>query len=243
LRRYWDRAALPEGIAVAPWSAEDQERVEQVCASDPVELADWTGLLDGIGADTKDIVEELHTLDASHLGGVAGLSRCAELCSAIEDRADELCQLTAGLRAMATRLEAVLAELTHRMSRSADPVPHPASSPEPPLDESLWAYGTVLRQLRAGLDAADQACSRTAVDSTWPAAADSTWGSAAGEADQPWAGVPPGPVSVPGTAASDSWAEWRPLSRPPAEGPLLAGTEGTRPETDTGVRIAQLPDA
>jgi hypothetical protein len=41
---------------------------------------------------------------------------------------------------------------------------------------------------------------------------------------QTWQPLPPLPVPVPGV------------------GPLLAGTEGTRTETDTGVRIAQLPD-
>ncbi|MDT7694824.1 MAG: hypothetical protein QOI75_4191, partial [Pseudonocardiales bacterium] len=39
---------------------------------------------------------------------------------------------------------------------------------------------------------------------------------------------------------------WQPLDSVPLPdagiGPLLAGTEGSRTETDTGVRIAQLPD-
>ncbi|HEY4008494.1 MAG TPA: hypothetical protein VGM60_25370 [Pseudonocardia sp.] len=230
-RRCADRASVPEGLDVAPWSTEDQERLERVCALDPVELTEWTGRLDEVGADTRDVIEGLRTLGAGHLGGTGGVDRCAELCSAIEDRADELCRLGEGVRAVATQLETVLSELAHRMSRSA----HSVTSPEPQPDDPRWSHGTMLRELRACLHAADRTCGA--------ASADSAWGWAPAEADRPWVGVRPDPVFAPGPApAPDSWAEWRPLPDIPADAPMLPGTEGTRPETDTGVRIAQLPD-
>ena len=230
-RRYADRAGLPGGRDVAPWTAQDQQRLERVCALDPVQLTDWTGLLDEVGADTRGVIEELRMLDAGHLGGGGGVDRCAELCSAIEDRADELSRLTECLRSVAAQLETVLSELAHRISRPA----HSVAAPEPQPGELRWSHNTVLRELRACLDAAEQTCG---------ASADSAWGRAAVEADQPWAGVPPDPVFVAGSARTpDTGAQWHPLPELPAEAPVLPGTEGTRPESDTGVRIAQLPDA
>jgi hypothetical protein len=76
------------------------------------------------------------------------------------------------------------------------------------------------------------------------------------EADERWSAVGDGSagraapgwsaVGAPSEVGRDPLEAWScgPVAVPGARlGPRLAGTEGTRPETAEGVRVAQLPDA
>lgn len=97
-------------------------------------------------------------------------------------------------------------------------------------------------------------CSGQQVSRTWRSVPDEP-GSGVWRSEPPPSG--PAPVATAGDA-DRIWQLWRPLSSagedaPPAtpperaiapgDGPVMPGTEGRRPGTDLGVRIAELPDA
>jgi hypothetical protein len=126
------------------------------------------------------------------------------------------------------------------------------------LDELVGAHSAVLAALRAGLAAADG----------WAAGA----GSATGAEPAPWAGIGAGPgpgsdrtggaggwlgegqAPVPDVVVDREYRDrvsrdWQPLlpevarQIQPGTGPQLAGVEGHRVGTETGVRVAELPAA
>jgi hypothetical protein len=112
------------------------------------------------------------------------------------------------------------------------------------LDELVGSHSAVLAALRTALAAAD---GRGGAIDGW--CGDPGGGSARSCASGIWVGegAPSMRDVVVDRAYRDRvWQTWVPLPSTPAvvpgTGPLLAGTEGSRPETDTGVRIAQLPD-
>jgi hypothetical protein len=110
------------------------------------------------------------------------------------------------------------------------------------LDEFFDRHAGVLTALRTAMDAAERA------------------GDSPGCADPPGrachAGIwlsedarPAGEIAVNQDYAERVWQVWQALpARPvgseisPGDGPMLPGTEGSRTGTDTGIRIAQLPD-
>jgi hypothetical protein len=132
----------------------------------------------------------------------------------------------------------------------------PSSVPDPDrwrsLDTFVARHGAVLAELRAHLSDAADRLGRGARSGL------GAWcdGDTGCQPTPPWwppLGQPPSaaplpPASVPGTGIPaphvDVWMSepWQPLPAAPDSGPLLPGTEGSRPGTDTGVRVAQLPD-
>lgn len=111
------------------------------------------------------------------------------------------------------------------------------------LDTFLARHGAVLAELRGHLSEAADRLGRGAGSGL------DTWC----DGDTGCRPAPPSPAAlppalVPGTGIPaprvDVWMSepWQPLPAAPDSGPLLPGTEGSRPGTDTGVRVAQLPD-
>jgi hypothetical protein len=112
------------------------------------------------------------------------------------------------------------------------------------LDELVESHSAVLAALRTALAAAD---GRGGAIDGW--CGDRGGGPDRSCASGVWVdeGAPSTRDIVVDRAYRDqAWQTWVPVPSTPAvvpgAGPLLAGTEGSRPETDIGVRIAQLPD-
>jgi hypothetical protein len=111
------------------------------------------------------------------------------------------------------------------------------------LDELCDRHAGVLTALRTAMDAAERAGgSPGRTDPPGRSGHPGMWLS--GEGAQPAA-----EIAVNQDYAERVWQVWQALpARPvgseisPGDGPMLPGTEGSRIGTDTGVRIAQLPD-
>ncbi|WP_028937596.1 hypothetical protein [Pseudonocardia spinosispora] len=204
----------------AEWSETDRARLEQLARISPDRLRFSADQLEQVAADLTTTGTALRAVASEQALGDGAVRRCAELADALAARATDASGLAHVVRRAATVWHELHAELLGALMRAIEGVGQVADR------DSRLAQRQV--EVLAGLrDMVDDA-TRTAAGN-----------------DQDWADD----VAAPEITVTPEYSAWvgtiwhaaTPVVRPEA-GPVLAGTEGSRPETDVGVRVAQLPD-
>lgn len=224
--------ALPSDVVAKPWSDQDEERAATVASVDPWWMRSVADELERAHTDLREVAVELGRLADSAIGASAS-TRCAALAATGHERASEAAALAAGTRSAADRAGEVLDDLTRRLAEVLEGgVPGWRAG----RSEPGWGgYTALLHAVRTELnwaidrlpilvglhpnDRAETGGRLTSVDPT-------------GWTPQP--GGATGWTAEPGTGPV-----WSPE---PGTGPQLPATDARRVETDTGVRIARLPD-
>jgi hypothetical protein len=219
-----------------PWSDDDEEQAGQLRAVDPWWFRTVAHELERAHADLRDVGAELTRMAASAIGTSAA-ARCAELAATSHERAVEVAVLASGVRTAGDRAGELLDGVARRLA-AVDPDSDSdwhsgAAAGRSGADDHVryranagdrsgadgWAgggfsgYAAVLRALRAELNSAIELLPTLV-------------------------GIHPADRTEPGGWSAQP-GMWVPE---PGNGPRLAGTDGHRVETDTGVRIARLPD-
>lgn len=204
----------------AAWSENDQARLEQLGRVSPEQLRFSADQLEQVAADLVASGTALRAVASEQVLGDGVVRRCAEVASSLTDRADDASSLAHVLRRAATVWHELHAELLGAVMRAVEGIGQMADR-----DSRLaQRQAEVLTELRDAVDDATRTSAGT---------------------DQGWADD----VAVPEITVTPEYSAWvgtiwhaaTPATRPLA-GPVLAGTDGSRPGTDTGVRVAQLPD-
>jgi hypothetical protein len=260
----WRQHPFRPPDAVLPWSAADQARLDRLADVDSGTMAASADRLARVATGLEEIGRAVAEVGERGGVGAAAARRCGELAAVIRDRAGEAGALAHDLRAAAARVEHLVAEVLAELGRLADTLGDARSARYLGLrdgeagtarlaDDRDWSaltelvgrHAQALAPLRAvvtEVDAGDAWCSASA--GPGESGDDGTWESG-------W----PAPAAEVGRDEADQvWRVWQPLPDPdasvaagrpitPGSGPLMPGTEGARPDTDLGVRIARLPDA
>lgn len=268
--RWWDHPCGQHGFSVRPWSAADEELVARLDALDTEQLLSMAGQLRRVTSDLASAEAELATAASGGEIPRPAEHRCAAVARAVGGHGAHAALLADRLYRVADSIEVLLEVLVSRALRAAaglvEASPYPSvglahqeidAADRAPrgtddlnrwrsLDQLVERQGVVLTVLRTGLvevadqfgiDRRDVWCDGHTGCSVDQWAAAGQWA----EVDQR-AGVDQWVEADPRA----DWGGWRalpvdPFPRP-SSGPVLAGTEGSRPGTETGVRIAQLPD-
>ncbi|MBO0875288.1 MAG: hypothetical protein J2P19_18045 [Pseudonocardia sp.] len=260
-RRWWDHPCRRGHGGVEPWSAEDEERWAWLSAIEPERMAAVAGELRWVSAELATHQAGLAEFVA--LGGIPkpAAQWCASLARAADDRATDAALLAEAVDRVARDADGLLNQMVGRVLRAAAALDKASTYPSPglahleidvadqlrqgvprpdrwhSLDTFVERHGVVLAELRAYLaGAADRL-------GLGPRAGLGVWCDGdVGCLPTPHPASPPGPeLPVPPAGVWIS-EPWHPLRASPDSGPLLPGTEGSRPGTETGVRVAQLPD-
>lgn len=206
---------------VPPWSDHDEERAAQLGEVDPWWMRTLAHELERAHADLRDIGAELTRMADSAIGTSAA-RRCARLASSSHERAGEAAGLASEIRTAGENAAELLNGVFRRLA-AVDPDAHSdgaagrARAPDSAAGDDraggFGGYAAVLRAVRAELSSAVERL---------PALV----------------GIHPTHRTEPGGWAAHPGA-WAPE---PGDGPRLPGTDARRVETDTGVRIARLPN-
>lgn len=267
-RRWWDHPCRPDHGGVEPWSVADEERWARLGAIDPERMAAVAGELRWVSAELATHQADLAELVAARGIPEAAARLCASLARAGDDRATDAALLAEAVDRAARDAGVLLDALASRVSSAAAALVDASPYPSPglahldidaadrlvrgvshgpgrwrTLDTFVERHGAVLAELRAHLaEAADRLGSdlRDELD-VW-CDGDTGCAPAPPPALPSWPSEPRWPSQP--APLDDVWMSepWQPLSTSPDSGPLLPGTDGSRPGTETGVRVAQLPD-
>lgn len=250
-RRYRSDEHRPDDGSIPPWSDQDEETAAELGSLDPWWMRSVADELDRARIVLHDMGAELARMADTGIGGSAA-ARCALLAANSHERAAEAAALASGARAAGDRVEEVLRTVARRLSEvvgdrlsqressrwgsvsSGSPrkepstreplwrepswlgeTPSPGNAAEGRLDGYFDDYAAILRAVRAELRSAIEQLPALVGLHRTDRAEHSGWTAERG----------PG--------------GWMPE---PGDGPQLPGTEARRVETDTGVRIARLPD-
>lgn len=230
-------------MSTPPWSDEDEERAAQLGSLDPWWMRSVADELERAHTALGGIGAELAGMAHSAIGGAAA-ARCALLAAISDERSSEAAALASGARTEGERVGELLDTVARRLTDVVD-VRASAESPwrEPSTRELPWREPSWLRGPSPHSDGDGAGAARGDGDFGGYAAvlrAVRAELSSAIEQLPTLVGLHPAArAQLSGWTSEPGPGGWTPE---PGTGPQLPGTEARRVETDTGVRIARLPD-